>query len=104
MDKEKDLPLTEAVYYILLILHEPNHGYGISKEAERMTHGRVVLGAGTMYGAIKTLVKKGWIRVYEEALDARKKKQYVITKEGKAIFQAERKRLKAMIKDGEELR
>lgn len=101
MDQEKDLPLTEAVYYILLVLHEPNHGYGISKEVERMTQGRLVLGAGTMYGAIKTLVKKGWIRVYEAKLDARNKKQYVITSEGEAVFQAELTRLKAMIEDAE---
>ncbi len=26
---DKDTPLTEAVYYILLALRKPNHGYGI---------------------------------------------------------------------------
>lgn len=44
---DKDTPLTEAVYYILLALRKPNHGYGIIQEVERLTGGRVMLGAGT---------------------------------------------------------
>lgn len=52
---EKDIPLTEAVYYILLAVRKPNHGYGIIQEVEQLTNGRVVLGAGTLYGAVQTL-------------------------------------------------
>lgn len=55
---ERENPLTEAVYYILLALRKPNHGYGIIQEVEQLTNGRVVLGAGTLYGAIQTLLKK----------------------------------------------
>ena len=44
--------LTEAVYYILLSLVTPRHGYGIMQETERMSNGRVKLAAGTLYGAI----------------------------------------------------
>ena len=40
--------LTEAVYYILLSLVTPRHGYGIMQEAERMSSGRVKLAAGTL--------------------------------------------------------
>nr|MCR5390105.1 PadR family transcriptional regulator [Lachnospiraceae bacterium] len=50
---EKELPLTEAIFYILLALRHPNHGYGIIQEVESMTSGRLVLGAGTLYGAIQ---------------------------------------------------
>lgn len=39
-----------------------------------MTNGRVVLGAGTLYGAIQTLVKKQWIAIYSEDTDSRKKR------------------------------
>ena len=76
---EKDLPLTEAVYYILLALRKPNHGYGITQEVEEMTGGRVSLGAGTLYGAIQTLQKKGWIDIYGVDTESRKKKEYRIT-------------------------
>ena len=59
---DKDTPLTEAVYYILLALRKPNHGYGIIQEVERLTGGRVMLGAGTLYGAIQTLEKRCGLR------------------------------------------
>ena len=65
--------MTEAVYYILLALRKPNHGYGIIQEVERLTSGRVVLGAGTLYGAIQTLQKKTWIEIYSVDTASRKK-------------------------------
>ncbi len=94
---EKDLPLTEAVYYILLTLRKPNHGYGITQEVEELTGGRVALGAGTLYGAIQTLQKKGWIDIYSVDTESRKKKEYIITEEGKEVFEAERKRLQELL-------
>ena len=75
--------MTEAVYYILLALRKPNHGYGIIQEVERLTSGRVVLGAGTLYGAIQTLQKKTWIEIYSVDTTSRKKKEYVITALGR---------------------
>ena len=43
--------LTEAVYYILLSLLSPLHGYGIMQKVESMSGGRLRLAAGTLYGA-----------------------------------------------------
>ena len=40
---DKNIPLTEAVFYILLAVRTPNHGYGIIQEVERLTNGRVTL-------------------------------------------------------------
>jgi DNA-binding PadR family transcriptional regulator len=94
---EKDLPLTEAVYYILLALRKPNHGYGITQEVEELTCGRVALGAGTLYGAIQTLQKKGWIDIYSVDTESRKKKEYIITEAGREVFEAERKRLQELL-------
>lgn len=94
---EKDLPLTEAVYYILLALRKPNHGYGITQEVEQLTGGRVTLGAGTLYGAIQTLQKKGWIDIYSVDTESRKKKEYVITDTGREVFEAEKERLQELL-------
>ncbi len=94
---DKDLPLTEAVYYILLALRRPNHGYGIIQEVEQLTAGRVSLGAGTLYGAIQTLQKKGWIDIYSVDTESRKKKEYLITDAGKKVFRAERARLQELL-------
>lgn len=94
---DKDLPLTEAVYYILLALRKPNHGYGITQEVEQLTGGRVSLGAGTLYGAIQTLQKKGWIDIYSVDTESRKKKEYIITETGREVFEAERERLQELL-------
>ena len=76
---EDKAPLTEGVYYILLSLYEPRHGYGIMQFVSELSKGRVELGPGTIYGAIKTMVKRKWIVPLEE--DGRKK-EYVITDAG----------------------
>ena len=49
--------LTEPVYYILLSLLTPMHGYGIMQNVKKLTNGRVNIGAGTLYGAINTLLR-----------------------------------------------
>lgn len=97
---DKDIPLTEAVYYILLAVRNPNHGYGIIQEVEQLTGGRVYLGPGTLYGAIQNLQKKGWIRIYSVDTESRKKKEYLITDLGKEVFLAERDRLEELWKNG----
>lgn len=94
---EKENPLTEAMFYILLSLRKPNHGYGIIQEIEELTQGRVVLGAGTLYGAIQTLQKKDWICIYSVDTESRKKKEYIITENGKKVFNAECKRLEELL-------
>ena len=94
---EKNIPLTEALFYILLAVRKPNHGYGIIQEVEELTKGRVILGPGTLYGAIQSLVKKGWIIIYSEDTESRKKKEYLITEEGKQAFEEEVKRLQELV-------
>lgn len=96
---ERENPLTEAVYYILLALRKPNHGYGIIQEVEQLTSGRVVLGAGTLYGAIQTLLKRKWIAIYRIDTESRKKKEYIITDLGKEVFETERQRLEELLRN-----
>lgn len=91
--------LTEAVYYILLSLLSPMHGYGIMQNAESLSGGRVKLAAGTLYGAINSLLEKGWIIALPGEKDSRKK-EYCITQEGKRILLAEISRLKELLDNG----
>lgn len=90
-------PLTEAFFYILLALRKPNHGYGIIQEIEEITKGRVVLGAGTLYGALQTMQKRGWIQIYSLDTESRKKKEYILTDAGKQAFERERIRLEELL-------
>ena len=91
--------LTEAVYYILLSLMEPLHGYGIMQNVERLSGGRLRLAAGTLYGAISTMLEKGWITALDNTTDSRKK-EYVITETGREILRAEYARLKELVDNG----
>jgi DNA-binding PadR family transcriptional regulator len=93
--------LTEAVFYILLSLHKPTHGYAIMQEIERMTKGRVALGAGTLYGAINALERKRWIAAVP---GSGRKKDYVITETGKAVYLAELDRLRALLQNDDDER
>ena len=92
--------LTEAVYYILLTLLQPRHGYGIMQQAEALSGGRVRLAAGTLYGALNTLCEKGWIIPLPPAEDSRKK-EYQLTEKGLTILQNELRRLKQLVENGE---
>ena len=94
-----NVALTEAVYYILLSLLTPRHGYGIMQNAELLSAGRVKLAAGTLYGAINSLLEKGWIMGLPGEKDSRKK-EYVITENGKTVLQAELRRLKELVENG----
>jgi DNA-binding PadR family transcriptional regulator len=89
--------LTEAWYYILLAVRTPNHGYGIIQEVSEITRGRVTLGPGTLYGAINSMLTKGWVRLYSEDKASRKKKEYVITETGREVFQQEVARLRELL-------
>ena len=96
------LALTESTYYILLSLHTPQHGYGIMQQAEQMSGGRVRLAAGTLYGALNTLCEKGWIRELPMQAGSRRK-EYVITDEGKEAARAELARLRQLTEIGESI-
>ena len=90
---------TEAVYYILLSLTESRHGYGIMQNVAQLSNGRINLAAGTLYGAINTLLDKGWIEALPEIKDSRKK-EYIITDNGRQVLQAELARLEELLANG----
>ena len=95
--------LTEAVFYILLSLHEPMHGYAMMQNIEKLTEGRVALGPGTLYGAINALVQKRWITAVSGE-PATRKIEYTITEAGRAVFQGELARLKELLRNSEKMR
>lgn len=104
-DKGEDVaeePLTESMYYIMLALRRPMHGYGISQQTEELTKGRVRIGPGTMYGALQNLLGRGWIRVESEQTGSRRKKIYCLTDEGERALRQEVDRLQEALRNAEE--
>ncbi len=92
--------LTEAVYYILLSLVEPMHGYGIMQQTAALSRGRLSLSAGTLYGALASLQEKGWI---EPLPEEGRKKEYRLTDRGRTILEAEIERLSELVENGKEI-
>ena len=92
-DNVKSGALTEVTFFILLSVFEPKHGYAIMQFIEEKTKGRLVLGAGSLYGAINTLTEKSWIEPYGEG---GRTKEYKITAEGRQIAEKELARLKEL--------
>lgn len=92
--------LTEAVFYILLSLKTPLHGYGIIQNVESLSRGRVRLAAGTLYGALNTLLEKGWIRALPEE---DRKKEYEITPTGLETLRQELLRLSELLENGKRI-
>ena len=91
--------LTEAVYYILLSLTQPMHGYGIMQNVEQLSGGRVRLAPGTLYGAITSLLEKGWIAALADESESRKK-EYHITAAGEEALRGELMRLNELVTNG----
>lgn len=100
-DNAKSGALTEVTLFILLSLYSPKHGYGIMQFVEEQTQGRLVLGAGSLYGAMNTLQKRRWIMPIDDGKGRRK--EYVITEVGKQIVEKEKARLKSLIVIAEEI-
>lgn len=95
MIRNRNLPLTETVYYILLALLEPAHGYLIMQKVEELSNGEVRMAAGTLYGAIENLLKLKFIRPVES--DDSRRKVYIITEEGKRILLLDFERMMRII-------
>lgn len=98
--QKKYCPMTETIFYTLLALLEPNHGYGIMKFVKELTNERVKLGTGTLYTMLGRLVEDQMISVVNET-DG--KKVYHITADGKTILLAEMVRLRQQCENGERI-
>jgi DNA-binding PadR family transcriptional regulator len=96
------LPLTPAVFYILLALaDQERHGYGIMREVEANTGGELKMGPGTLYGTIKRLLAAQLIEESgsrpDPELDDERRRYYRLTPAGRKALQAETHRLEKLV-------
>lgn len=100
---ESLLPLTPAVFHILLTLADGEaHGYAMMQEVTRRSGGNVRLGPGTLYGAIGRLLEDGIIEESEERpdpeMDDTRRRYYRLTKLGGRVLAAETERLAELVR------
>lgn len=83
--------LSQSEFYILLSLAiKERHGYEIMKQVEQDSGRKVLLGPGTLYGAIKRML--GSALIEEVAGDNPRRKYYTLTEKGRRSLSAELQR------------
>lgn len=94
--QKKYIPMTETIYYTLLAVTEPRHGYAIIQYVRELTKGRIILGTGTLYTMVGRLQADELIAI----VPGGEKKAYRITEAGLELLKAETQRLKEQLEDG----
>lgn len=98
--REQFQTLTEQMYYILLSLLKPSCGVDIMESVERISKGRVKVGAGTLYALLGKFEKE---KMIVEVEVVGRKRTYVITEKGRDLLIKEYERLIRLVEDGREL-
>jgi DNA-binding PadR family transcriptional regulator len=94
--------LSDAALQILLALADgPRHGLGIAGEVEARTAGRTVLGASTLYTALKRMRADGWLEEVAAPLGEEdpRRRFYALTASGSGALAREIRRLEAAVRD-----
>lgn len=82
--------MADSMYYILIALTEPRHGYGVMKYVEDLTGGEVNLGPGTLYNTLTRLQESKLIVERKGIpLDDERRIPYQRTKKGTAVLKKE---------------
>lgn len=94
--RKKYIPMTETIYYTLLSVMTPRHGYAIIQYVSDLTGGRLLLGTGTLYTMVGRLTADGII----ETVPDESRKAYRITDIGLELLREETERLELQLADG----
>jgi DNA-binding PadR family transcriptional regulator len=97
------LPLPTATFHILLaVADEDRHGYAIIQDVEARTGGELRLSAGTLYRSIQRMLEQGLIVEPRERplpeLDDERRRYYRITPFGRAVAEAESRRMAQLVR------
>jgi DNA-binding PadR family transcriptional regulator len=104
MPKRKLDPLPSAAFQILLSLAgEDRHGYGIMRQVEEQSGGRMRLGPGTLYSSIQTLLDEKLIEETgpprgDDAPNAERRRYYRLTSTGRKLARSEADRLADLLR------
>ena len=102
LKNKSNTPLTPAVLHILLALStQQRHGYGIMKQVETDSQGKVKMGPGTLYGSLGRMIDAGLIRESNKKVDPKmddeRRVYYKITGLGQKALAAELERYRDVV-------
>jgi DNA-binding PadR family transcriptional regulator len=103
MPKRKLDPLPSAAFQILLSLADGDlHGYGIMRQVEEQTNGRMRLGPGTLYSSIQAILEEGLIEEIDRSSDQEagheRRRYYRLTSSGRKLARTEAERLADLLR------
>ena len=95
------VPLKPVWLQIMLsIAIGEGHGYSIRKSVEERTDGKIRLWPTTLYGTLRQIAEAGLIEERQGAEhepDARGRREFVLTENGRAVLDAETTRLEQLV-------
>jgi DNA-binding PadR family transcriptional regulator len=99
------IPLPPATFHILLaVADEDRHGYAIIQDVAARTGGELTLSDGTLYRSVQRMLEQGLIveprTRPEPELDDERRRYYRITPFGRAVAEAEMRRLSQLVRMG----
>src|SRR5688572_9693559 len=98
---ESFLPLKQDALLILLaVTNAPLHGFGIIRDVEARSEGRIVLQTGALYRWIKRLLADGLLAEVDapDAEAGERRRLYEVTPLGRAVVAAEVERMAALVR------
>jgi DNA-binding PadR family transcriptional regulator len=103
MPKRKLDPLPSAAFQILLSLTDEDlHGYGIMREVEEQSGGRMRLGPGTLYSSIQSLLEEKLIEETDANAGGKpgseRRRYYRLTSLGRRLVRSEAERLAELLR------
>src|ERR1700685_2549248 len=103
MPKRKLDPLPSAAFQILLSLADDDlHGYGIMRQVEEQTGGKLRMGPGTLYSSIQALLEEKMIEEVDLRADAKlgneRRRYYRLTSAGRKLARGEAERMASLLR------
>lgn len=103
MPKQRFSPLPSAAFQILLSLADCDlHGYGIMRQVEEQTGGRMRLGPGTLYSSIQALLEEEMIEEVDQPGEPQpgheRRRYYRLTSGGRKVARSEAERLAEILR------
>ena len=95
--------MSDSMYYMMLSLTTPRHGYGIMKHVEDLTQGETKIGPGTLYTNLTKMEENGWIVEREDIeVEDERRVPYSLTEAGIQVFQHELDRRALQVEQGKQ--